>query len=434
MTAAFNPTSLLSGTFFANAGIEQVPGGYAPIKGFAPAGIVIGITILAGALMFFAAYAFFVAGISFVGRLIELWVLIVFSPFAFMSFSIPLLAHVEYIGWDAWFKRLFKVSFMAPIFMFFMYFIFLLLQKGNPFGNLITNNGGKINTILLVVIPAVVILILLLKATEYAKKGSGKLGEMASTAGKMIGGLAVGSTIGGAAVLGRATLGRAGAYLANTQLAQKWEAHGFGGEYFKRTATAVGGASFDVRGAKIGGKTLAGATGIPLGEAKKGGFIQGRKEQEEYRQKRAEGLAVGEDEKLMQNLHGAEEEHQSMLRESSHDIEQLDRITEMARKRRDDANGLLRVANKDDKEEYEKKRLTAEKAAADVVVLQDQRRAIKNATGKDIESITKAEEAATTAIKDAAANPEDKAKQDLAHALAAVAKATQALMITAGTR
>ena len=77
------------------------------------------------------------------------------------------------------------------------------MQEGNPFGDVInSDNGGVINTILLVVIPAVIILILLLKATEFAKKGSGKLGELASTAGKMIGGLAVGAVTGGTALGG----------------------------------------------------------------------------------------------------------------------------------------------------------------------------------------------------------------------------------------
>jgi len=69
-----------------------------------------------------------------------------------------------------------ETAFMAPIFMFFMYLIFLLLGA-NLFGNLVTQQNSWIQTLLLTIIPAVLILIILMKAVEYAKKGSGVLGE-----------------------------------------------------------------------------------------------------------------------------------------------------------------------------------------------------------------------------------------------------------------
>ena len=78
----------------------------------------LGIVVIAGAIMSFAAYCFFVSGLAFLARMIELWVLIIFSPFAFMSFAVPKLSGTEYIGWDDWFKRLMKGRFMAPVFMF----------------------------------------------------------------------------------------------------------------------------------------------------------------------------------------------------------------------------------------------------------------------------------------------------------------------------
>src|SRR3989344_3847521 len=106
--------------------------------------------------------------------------LIIFSPFAFISLAVPILSKVEYVGWENWSKRLLKVSFMAPIFMFFMYFIFKLVEV-DIFADLINRpnlqDQGTIETIMFTILPALLILILLMKATSFAKKSSGTLGE-----------------------------------------------------------------------------------------------------------------------------------------------------------------------------------------------------------------------------------------------------------------
>src|SRR5690606_33708665 len=124
---AFDPTQMIDEKFFEAAKITVVNG--EEIKqDQVPFGIVLGVTLTAGAIMLVAAYAFFIAGFAFLARLIELWVIIIFSPFALMSSTVGILAGVEYIGWKQWFKRLISLSFMAPIFMFFMYLIFMLVH------------------------------------------------------------------------------------------------------------------------------------------------------------------------------------------------------------------------------------------------------------------------------------------------------------------
>ena len=55
--------------------------------------------------------------------------------------------------------------------------------------------------------PAILICVLLLKAKNYAKKGSGEVGSMVVQSAKMLGGLALGVAGGGAALAGRATIG-----------------------------------------------------------------------------------------------------------------------------------------------------------------------------------------------------------------------------------
>ena len=360
MVNAFNPTSLLTPDFFNKAGTITVAGA-APTPGPVSFGILIGVTLIAGLLMFFAAYCFFIAGVSFLGRMIELFVLIIFSPFAFMSFTVPELAKYEYIGWDGWFKRLIAVSFMAPIFMFFMYFIFMLIStKPSIFENIITktSNQSTIETILLVVIPEIIILLLLLKAADFAKKGGGKLGEMASSVGKMIGGTVVGAGIGGAAVLGRLGVGRGAAALANSEWARKREARGgLGSGVFRDVTKKIGSGSFDIRGVKIGGKDLASATGMSVGKAQVGGFEERKKGQVEKRQKRIKELEVGENETLKQNLNKTEIDLQDLLGKNAKEIESVDKLIEKKRQEANDANTRFNAAKGTDKEKGARKDL-----------------------------------------------------------------------------
>ncbi len=196
-------------------GIGAVAGvvGYA-LSGFAndiPLSIMAGFIIIAGLIIIFATYAFFITGLSFLARMIELWVLIIFSPFAFMSWTIPKLAGVEYIGWESWIKRLLKTAFMAPIFMFFLYLIFMIIQSNIFISSLMARNEIKqtwMETTIFMIIPALVILILLLKATKFAKEASGKLGEMMISGANLVTGLAVGgAALGGASIL-RTGIGR----------------------------------------------------------------------------------------------------------------------------------------------------------------------------------------------------------------------------------
>lgn len=328
---------------------QVIVGGYLVKKTFGyffpgeeiPMPMILAIIFISGAIICFAIYAFSVAGVAFLSRLIELVVLIIFSPFAFMSFSVPFLSGVEKIGWQEWFKRLLKCSFMAPIFLFFVYLIFKLLEA-NIFQDFLSPPNASMQTptqiIILIVIPALLILKLLLSAAEFSKKWSGEIGEMAMKASNMATGFAIGAITGGAATLGRASIGRVGALAANSEWAKRREAEGrFGSGVFRTAAKAVGSGSFDIRGVKIAGKDLGGATGLKVGEAQKGGFTERREAQVKKRQERARELEVGEDEALKQHLNELEEQKQGLLRDVSHDIEQLDNRLKTWRERATDA-------------------------------------------------------------------------------------------------
>ncbi len=287
---SFSPGELLKPEFFELAKATTLPDGtVVPGKpgDKVPTGIMLGLILIYGLVMAFAAYAFFIAGVSFVGRLIELWMLIIFSPFAFLSWTIPELKSIGGIGWTSWWDKLLKTAFMAPIFMFFMYLIFLFTKL-----EFIKNIGGDKTTffgaILAVIIPAMIILMLLMKATDYAKKGAGQLGEAltkyAGAALGVAGGLALGAATGGAGLamgaagaLGRTSIGRVAGNLAESNTLRDFAARNSFGAGLQKTLGGIGASSFDIRGASIGGKTLASAPGLKgIGKAQEGGFVKAR--------------------------------------------------------------------------------------------------------------------------------------------------------------
>lgn len=263
MYNTFDPTTALNGDFWEKTKktINPIDGSVAHEEDRVPVGIMVGVILIASAVMLVAAYAFFLSGFAFLGRMIELWILIIVSPFAFVSYAVPFLNNVEYASWGAWFKRLTSVAFMAPIFMFFMYLIFLLIQ-GNLFGNLITNKGNIVFTLLNVLIPALVIIILLLKATSFAKKGSGVFGEAIMKGAKLAGGLAVGAATGGASMALSNTVGRAARNTANDEdLKAKAAAGDKGAQRKLALANSLAKSSFDVRQTGLG-KFAAKKTGM----------------------------------------------------------------------------------------------------------------------------------------------------------------------------
>ncbi len=344
----FNATNLVNQTTLdALRTTPGIAGGSPVTTDTLPLGITLGFMAIAGTVMIYTAYILFIAGISFLGRLIELWVLIIFSPFAFMSWTVPQLAGVEYLGWKAWLHRLIATSFMAPIFMFFMYLIFKLLGA-NILGGMVQGQGAIV-TILKILIPALIILALLKKATEFAKKGGGEFGAAVMKYGGMAAGLAVtgaalATGVGGAALVGRAAASAASSGALQNKAKQK----GFGGAVARlglKTANYGSKASFDVR-AIPGVGSLAKAGGLNLGKAGgEGGYMKARADKVKKRQERVEQLGkVKEDEKIKQDLNKTQEDLQGLLSQYAKEIEGIDKTIEKKRQEVGDANNRLNAA------------------------------------------------------------------------------------------
>ena len=323
------------------AGIGAIVGyfiGGTTIAQDVPAGIMIGIIVTSGAVMAFAAYAFFIAAFAFLGRLVELWMLILFSPFAFMSFSMPQLKSIDYLGWDSWIKRLLTVGFMAPIFMFFLYLIVLIIQS-KPLENLVSlkyEDQNWIQVLMLLILPMSIIIIMLLKAVKFAKKGSGEIGEAVIKGGTAIAGLAGGLAIGGGIGLAASTLqgsvGHAGKAIFESTKMQDWATKGnWAQRRFATRARALAGgddgkgglagSSFDLRKGVAGGALglISKTTGLNLGAQSKfllkesGGYEADLQRRDQRRLRIAEGLKAKEGEPEKQALNKAQELHQSLM-------------------------------------------------------------------------------------------------------------------------
>ncbi|MEI8174505.1 MAG: hypothetical protein WCG28_00980 [bacterium] len=332
MWKTFDATRLITSDTIRLLGTTTV-NGVTTTSGGMPFALKFGIMVIAGSIMLFAAYTFFIAGLMFIGRLIELWVLIIFSPFAFMSWPLPALAGAEYLGWNAWLKRLIATSFMAPIFMFFIYLIFMLLPHMSTF-----TRGDKttiLGVILGILIPAIIVMALLLKATDFAKKGGGQFGELVLKGAS----LAIGATA--AAVSGGETMavgGLAANVASSKGLQEAAKQTGFGGTIASlglKTAKYGSNASFDIRNAP-GMGSLAKAGGLNLGKANEGGYMQARAEKVKKRQERAKQLEVGEDEEMKQKLNKSEEDLQGMLNAVAKDFEEIDHKLANARQEKND--------------------------------------------------------------------------------------------------
>ncbi|MEX2052295.1 MAG: hypothetical protein WD991_01190, partial [Candidatus Paceibacterota bacterium] len=229
MMKAFDPTQMMTEGFIERTKESRVLGRVSVND--VPFGIMFGIIVLSGIVMGFAAYAFFVSGFAFLNRIIELWILIIFSPFALMSSTLPILSGVPYVGWKGWFDRLLAVSFMAPIFMFFIYLIFKMIETNIFTGFVKEGDQSFIGRLLLILVPAMVILIMLLMATKYAKKASGQLGDMVASGAKIVAGAAgLGLGVGalGLAAGGRLVGGSVATKLANHEGASGKDALHYG--------------------------------------------------------------------------------------------------------------------------------------------------------------------------------------------------------------
>ncbi len=297
------------------------------------------ITLLCIALMVFMIYIFLSVALLFVGRVIALWLCMIFSPIAFISYTVPF--KIPGFGHEEWWSELLKNAFLAPIFIFFLYLIIMFGDAMKLIPNDVASSGSWTDSVMKTVIPFMIIFVLLMKAKELAVTYAGEMGKALMSAGKMVGGLALGVATGGAAMLGRSTIGYGLSRMeksgwVNNMAGSKSKFKSFIGNKIKNVGQAGGKGSFDFRGISIGGKSLA-DTGLKVGKAKEGGYEKDRKDKVQKKQKRADELKVHEDEKEKQDLNEAEMQLQGLLNKVAKDFAYLDKQIENQRAIKNDA-------------------------------------------------------------------------------------------------
>lgn len=254
-------------------------------------GTFILVVLLASTVNIVGLWVFLTCSFIFIIRVVGLWLAMIFAPLAFFSYTIPAMQEWEMVGWKKWWPETLKMAFIGPVFVFFMYLIIKFLETGLGLADASNSWGtNKMDLVLKVFVPFIFIMILLLKAKDITMKMSGKIGESATKAAKIAGGVALGAATGGAAMLGRQTLGRAAANISQSNKFRDWAAsHGKFGKIASKAIGGVGAGSFDARGVKVMGKDLS-STGLKVGKnVKTGGFTKSREEkvkkEEEYANK-----------------------------------------------------------------------------------------------------------------------------------------------------
>ncbi len=337
IVSTFNPQSLLSNSF-KYAGNENV---------------FIFIQILLIAITLYLTYIFFAVALLFVGRVIALWMAMIFSPFAFASFALPF--DIPKLGHKEWWKNLLENALLAPLFIFFLYLVVMFsgfLKDIISYKNIDSLSGteGLFQRVMSVAIPFIIIAGLLREAKNIAVKYSGEFGEMLHRAGSAVGGMVVGGTIaaatGGAALAMRSTLGKMGSAAENSATLKAREAQGgFRGFLAARTRDLgrfASGSTFDARNIKVAGKSLP-SGGPSFLRAREGGNEAAVERKVRRRQERAERLKVSETEPLKQELNKAEAELQDILGKFTHQLEMLDKKIQSTRQDKLDWESRARI-------------------------------------------------------------------------------------------
>ncbi|MES2023449.1 MAG: hypothetical protein V4439_02085 [Patescibacteria group bacterium] len=265
-------------------------------------------TIMAIIIMLYMAYCFLSVSWLFLGRVCTLWMAMVFSPLAFASYVVPF--DIAGFGHQKWWETFLKSAFLAPIYIFFLYVIILFGDAIRSVVGDFQNSTDWLDQIMYVAMPFAIVYFLLNKSKKLAEDYSG---DMAGAVGKIAGiytGLLSAVVFGGVGFAGRVGLGRVGNMVSESAwmkdligsqkkvklMGMELNLQSWLGKRVRSGAETLEGASYDVRGLKIGGKDIAGHTGWDLGKPQEGGFKKMREEQGKKRRERSEKLSVGHDE------------------------------------------------------------------------------------------------------------------------------------------
>lgn len=227
------------------------------------------LTYVFGTILYLmAAWEFFLIGVMFLNRILEIWISMIFAPFAFISTIIPSWGKAfGKVSWKNWLDNLLCWCFFAPIFLFFVMLISAFVNSSFLDGLFVAKESGNINLLMFwaAVIMQFMIILGLLKQARKTAKSMGcetavNFSEYAAGFAKKIGfgagAVALGVASGGAAAIGRNTLGRMGTNVAQSEsLKMRSRQGGMSGWIARQqlnAANKLSKSTFDVRKTQAG--------------------------------------------------------------------------------------------------------------------------------------------------------------------------------------
>lgn len=234
------------------------------------------VSLIATAILVAVAMMFWKTAFFFLGRVIGLYVAMIFAPFAVLTRgNMPLVGNIKELRWESWFKDLTNYAMLAPIFVFFLYVIYSFLDTDFlkiSFGDL--NNANFMTIVISITVPMLIVYFMIQQGVNLAKTYAGKIGEMVQSGAMKVLGAGAGIAMGGTAFLGRNAIGRGLSLIGNsgkqttigedgkeisTTRAERWAANANNSwltRKWNNTYGATQTGSWDARnvGVKIGGK------------------------------------------------------------------------------------------------------------------------------------------------------------------------------------
>ena len=172
-------------------------------------GYLLFIFVLATIVNLTLMVTFISVSILLIGRVIGLWMLMMFSPIAFISKATPMGSFGK-LSFDSWLSSVVSLSFMAPVFLFFLFLLVMFWKI--IFHTPDSFQGTTIQNLMRVVIPFLFVIFLINFAKKTAKEMAGEFGGMVTNAASAaLGGVmtVASAGLGAAAFVGRNTVGRA---------------------------------------------------------------------------------------------------------------------------------------------------------------------------------------------------------------------------------
>lgn len=195
------------------------------------AGYFIVVSLIAAFILFAIAMMFWKTAFFFVGRVIGLYICMIFAPFAFLTMGgMPLVSKIGELSWKKWSEDLVNYATLAPIFVFFLYVIYSFLET--DFIKVYADKVGNsfFETVVYIAIPMIIVWYMIRQGVKIAEKYAGDAGKgvtkIMNTATGLVGGAALGVATGGVALAGRNILGRVGARVAGSGALQNASARG----------------------------------------------------------------------------------------------------------------------------------------------------------------------------------------------------------------